>query len=87
MLETTRQFGHTVAVSLAAVAMGLAGVSLRGVGSPDAMATGFQLAVIIMGAIAAAGVLPAAAGRLRRTATPPERQNSPAPEPAPVAVP
>lgn len=64
MLETTRQFGHTVAVSLGAVALGLAGASLRGAPNPEATLVGFQLAEIAMGAIALVGVAFAAAGRL-----------------------
>jgi MFS family permease len=87
MLETTRQFGHTVAVSLAAVAMGLAGVSLRGAGSPEAMVAGFQLSVIIMGSIAAGGVILAAVGQVQQHRERAVRQAIPGAEPQPIAVP
>jgi MFS family permease len=63
MLETTRQLGHSVAVSIGTAALGLAGATLRGDGGPEAMFRGFQLAVLIMGGIAAAGVVLAHAGR------------------------
>src|SRR5439155_7160950 len=53
MLEMTRQFGHTVAVSLGAVAIGLAGASLQGVSDAAAMLNGFLLAQLIIGRIAA----------------------------------
>ena len=66
MLEMTRQFGHTVAVSLGAVAIGLAGASLQGVSDPNAMLSGFRLAELIMGSIAAVGVGIAFLGRTRR---------------------
>lgn len=64
MLEMTRQFGHTVAVSLGAVAIGLAGASLQGVSDPGAMLDGFRLAELIVGGIAAGGVMIAYLGRV-----------------------
>jgi MFS transporter, DHA2 family, methylenomycin A resistance protein len=72
MLETTRQFGHTIAVSLSAVAIGLAGASLTENNRPEAMLVGFQLAEVIMGGIALVGVTFAALGRIpARWAGPP----------------
>jgi len=64
MLETTRQFGHTMAVGLGALAMGLAGASLLGNAAPRAMVTGFRFAEVLMGALALAGVVLAVRGRL-----------------------
>ena len=55
-LEATRQFGHAIAVSLGAIALGLAGAGVAGTTSPAAMLDGFSLALLIMGSIAAAGV-------------------------------
>lgn len=65
MLETTRQFGHSVAVSLGAVAIGLAGASLQGTGDPATMLEGFRLAQLIMGSITMGGVIIAFVGRAR----------------------
>lgn len=65
MLESTRQFGHTTAVSLGAVALGLAGVSVSGQGSAEAMVAGFSIAEVLMGSIAAVGVAFAAVGVVR----------------------
>ncbi|MBM2809851.1 MAG: transporter [Chloroflexi bacterium] len=70
MLESTRQFGHTLAVSLGAAAMGIAGASLQGDVSPDTMLAGFQVAEIIMGSVALLGVWAAAMGRPRQTTRP-----------------
>lgn len=70
MLETGRQFGHTVAVSLGAVAMTAAGAAAAGNGA--AIVGGFQVAEIAMGLVAAAGIVLAAGGRLpRRPSLPP----------------
>ena len=55
-LEATRQFGHAIAVSLGAIALGLAGAGVAGSTTPAAMLDGFSLALLIMGSIAAAGV-------------------------------
>lgn len=61
MLETTRQYGHTLGVAVAAV--GLAGAVGSEVGLADqasAVRTGFEHAALIMGAIAWIGVACAA---------------------------
>lgn len=63
MLETTRQFGHSVAVSLGAVAIGVAGASVHGGGDPVTMLEGFRLAELIMGSIALGGVVIAFVGQ------------------------
>jgi MFS family permease len=55
-LEATRQFGHAIAVSLGAIALGLAGAGVAGSASPEAMLDGFSLALLLMGSIAAAGI-------------------------------
>ncbi len=55
-LEATRQFGHAIAVSLGAIALGLAGAGVAGSTAPAAMLDGFSLALLLMGSIAAAGV-------------------------------
>lgn len=54
-LEATRQFGHAIAVSLGAIALGLAGAGLPS-STPEAMLDGFSLALLLMGSIAAAGI-------------------------------
>jgi MFS family permease len=54
-LEATRQFGHAIAVSLGAIALGLAGAGVPG-STPEAMLDGFSLALLLMGTLAAAGI-------------------------------
>jgi MFS family permease len=91
-LEATRQFGHAIAVSLGAIALGLAGAGVAGSTAPAAMLDGFSLALLIMGSIAAAGVYLAWRGGSseRPSAGAPvsdERAEEPGSEPVPVPVP
>jgi len=86
MLETTRQFGHTIAVSLGAVAIGLAGASLRDTSTPTAMLEGFRLAELIMGSIAAVGVIFAVQGRIPTRSAQVRSRTAGAPQTAPNAV-
>ena len=60
MLETSRQYGHTLGVAIAAAGLSAAALSgLTGVAEESAVRAGFSQSALIMAAIAWAGVLAA----------------------------
>jgi DHA2 family multidrug resistance protein-like MFS transporter len=67
MVETTRQLGHSVGVTLSSTIMAGALVGVPTAGLPTAYASGFQQATLLMGGFAALGLLATLAPYLGRS--------------------
>jgi MFS family permease len=67
MVETTRQFGHSVGVTLSSTIMAGTLVGVQAADLPAAYASGFQQATLLMGGFAALGLLATLAPYLGRS--------------------
>ena len=83
MVETTRQFGHSVGVTLSSTIMAGALVGVSTEELPAAYATGFQQATLLMGGFAALALLSALVPYMGRSSG--TRRRRPAEQPAATA--
>ena len=87
MVETTRQLGHSVGVTLSSTIMAGALVGVPAADLPTAYASGFQQATLLMGGFTALGLLSALVPYLGRFPAahdaPPSRPPPPPPQPPP----